>query len=145
MTLFVRKFVPVVVVFAVIVLPQANRATQLESSMTRARLVEGAYVAADAVERSAELNQGVYSPLVANFSKFLPLQMLLMNAITLVRTEPVDGSASSSGAIGYVPISIGGINVGFTLTVFGIDATVGPAGDGTVLWIERLPLPPATE
>ncbi len=145
MTLFLRKIVPVVTVFAVIVLPQANRATQLEYSVTRARLVEGAYVVADAVERFAEENQGIYPVLVGGFILYLPHQSLIMNALTMVRTEPIDGAASGAGQIGCMPVIMQGLAVGFTITAFGRDSTVGVEGDGTLLYIVRYPGAPASQ
>ena len=106
-------------VLGIIALPHANRATQLELSTTRARQIESAYIVVDVAERFAEEHSGVYSSLVAGFQQYLPRGGLCMNPYTLARTEPVDGAAATPGQIGYVVISQGGINVGFTLNLFG--------------------------
>jgi len=133
------------IILGVIVLPQSNRARMLEMSLARSRSVESAYVVTNAVERFSQVNNGVYPPLVANFARFLPGRRPIENAITGVETEPVDGAASSPGAIGYSPISMMGMDVGFTITVFGQDATVGPNGNGTIFTISRQPMPETPE
>ena len=92
-----------------------------------------------AAEDFAVQNNGVYAALVANFANALPdntgdgIADPLNNPFTNLGTEPVDGAAAAPGATGYVPIANGAVNVGYTITGFGKDATVGPAGNGTIL------------
>ena len=132
-------------VLGVIVLPQPNRAILLEHSLSNSLGVESAHIVADAAERFSEVNQGAYPWGVSAFTKFLPGSTLLMNGVTQQRTEPIDGSAAWGGSIGYTPIVLAGINVGFTISLFGRDATVGPEGDGILLYIIRQPGPESPE
>ena len=92
-----------------------------------------------AAEDFAVQNNGVYAAIVADFANALPdndgdgVADPLNNPFTNAATEPVDGAAAAPGATGYVPIVSGVVNVGYTITGFGKDATVGPAGDGLIL------------
>jgi type IV pilus assembly protein PilA len=93
-----------------------------------------------AAEDFAVQNNGVYAAGVANFQNALPdtdgdgNPDLLVNPFTNVATEPGDGAAAAPGDTGYVPIvDVNGVNIGYTITGFGKDATVGPNGDGTII------------
>lgn len=130
------------VLFGVIVLPHPERAAHLEKSISRGRMIENAYIVADAAERFAEANEGFYPAAVANLANYLPDQGPLLNPVHLLGTEPVDGQASTSGETGYVPLAQQGYNVGYSITAFGADATWGPAGDGVILHIQRVTDPP---
>jgi len=133
------------ILVGVIVLPQANRAEILDEAITRGRSIESVYIVAAAAERAAESRDGLYSPNVASFYRFLPGGMPLMNGATAYRTEPVDGMAAAPGAIGYVPIAMGYYNVGYTISAFGRDATVGVYGDGILIMLQKITDPPAPE
>jgi len=130
------------ILFGVIVLPQAERAAHLEKAISRGRMIENAYIVADAAERFAEANGGHYPASVANFANYLPDQYPLLNPVHMLATEPADGQASYSGQTGFVPIVMQAYNVGYSITVFGADATWGPLGDGIVLTIQRGTDPP---
>ena len=92
-----------------------------------------------AAEDFAVQNNGVYAPLVANFANALPDSDgdgnadPLNNPFTNAATEPVDGAAAGPGVTGYAPITQGGVDVGYTITGYGKDASVGPAGNGTII------------
>ena len=131
------------VLFGVIVLPHAYHAEHLDQSISRGRSIENAFIVADAAERFAEANGGIYPALVASLAHYLTGEQPLMNAYTGWRTEPVDGAAAASGAIGYVPIAQSYYNIGYTITAFGRNATVGQYGDGIVLMLQKVTDPPA--
>ena len=93
-----------------------------------------------AAEDFAVQNNGVYAAGVANFAQALPdtdgdgNADQLVNPFTNVATEPVDGAAATPGQTGYVPIvDAGGVNIGYTITGFGKDNTVGPQQNGTII------------
>ena len=132
-----------VLVFGVIVLPQVERAARLEQAIARGRMVENAYILEAAAERYAEADGGLYASAVHILRWFLPAGQQLVNPVTRAATEPVDGQASSSGQLGYTPISAQGYDVGYTITVFGADQTQGPAGDGIMLVIQKITDPPS--
>ncbi|MBN2184857.1 MAG: prepilin-type N-terminal cleavage/methylation domain-containing protein [Candidatus Krumholzibacteriota bacterium] len=54
----------------------------------------------------------------------LPNGQLMSNPFTRTATEPIDGTASTSGQIGYLPHTVSGIRVGYTITGFGYEALV---------------------
>jgi len=93
-----------------------------------------------AAEDFAVQNNGVYAAGVANFAQSLPDTNgdgnadQLTNPFTNVASEPVDGAAATPGQTGYVPIvDVGGVNIGYTITGFGKDNTVGPQQNGTII------------
>jgi prepilin-type N-terminal cleavage/methylation domain-containing protein len=92
-----------------------------------------------AAEDFAVQNNGVYAAGVANFANALPdtdgdgAADQLVNPFTNAETEPVDGAAGTAGQTGYAPIIQGGVNVGYTITGYGKDATVGPNANGTII------------
>lgn len=51
----------------------------------------------------------------------LPKNVRLTNPFTKANTEPVNGAAANPGEIGYVPIVLGGIGNGYTITGSGKD------------------------
>ena len=54
----------------------------------------------------------------------LPNGQLLSNPFTRNSTEPINGTAASSGQIGYLPYLLNGIRVGYTISGFGCEAMV---------------------
>ncbi len=54
----------------------------------------------------------------------LPNGQRMSNPFTRVDTEPIDGTASTSGQVGYLPHLVGGIRVGYTITGYGNEALV---------------------
>jgi prepilin-type N-terminal cleavage/methylation domain-containing protein len=92
-----------------------------------------------AAEDFAVQNNGTYAAVVANFAASLPdsdadgVPDQLNNPFTNVQSEPGDGTAAGPGDTGYLPIVQGVVNVGYVITGFGKDGTVGPNGDGLIL------------
>jgi type IV pilus assembly protein PilA len=93
-----------------------------------------------AAEDFAVQNNGVYAAVVGDFAAALPdtdgdgNPNQLVNPFTNAATEPVDGAAGTSGQTGYAPIvDANAVNIGYTITGFGKDATVGPNQDGTII------------
>ena len=54
----------------------------------------------------------------------LPNGQLMSNPFTRNATEPVNGTASTSGQVGYLPLLVNGIRIGYTITGFGSEALV---------------------
>jgi hypothetical protein len=54
----------------------------------------------------------------------LPGGALLENPFSKAGTEPVDGTAAAAGVTGYDPIAQNAVNVGYTITGCGKEATV---------------------
>ncbi len=77
-----------------------------------------------AVEEFARLNDGEYpsnvgqdqTPCGNTLVDLLPGGILMINPIIDCRTEPVDACAATSGQIGYLPSSLNGRNVAYTIT-----------------------------
>jgi prepilin-type N-terminal cleavage/methylation domain-containing protein len=94
-----------------------------------------------AAEDFAVSNLGIYSPVVAPFTSFFPdwdadgNGDLLENPYLHAHTEPRNGPATGPGQSGYVVTVQGGVNVGYTISGYGEDATAGPAGNGIVFLV----------
>jgi len=91
-----------------------------------------------AAEDYAVRNDGIYSDLGADVGGLLPTDPAgannLQNAFTGLYTEPVwAGAAASAGQVGIVAVVQNAINVGYTITGYGKDATQGPNADGIIL------------
>jgi hypothetical protein len=78
----------------------------------------------EAAETFAALNGGIYpgnvdadmTPGGDTLIDLLPGGALLRNPFTVCNTEPINCAASNPGETGYVPIYIGGANMGYTIT-----------------------------
>ena len=96
------------------------------------KVIANCFIVLEAVMRFALINGGVYPDDVAldttpeghTVISLLPNGVALENPFTLCATEPTDGSACSPGDTGYVPIVIGGYNVGCEVTGVGKIAAV---------------------
>ena len=82
-----------------------------------------------AAEDWAVRNNGIYGTL-ANVITLLPQGGALMtNAFTGVDSEPsVEAVAAAAGAVGYLPTVENGVRVGYRITGYGKDNTVGDNG-----------------
>jgi hypothetical protein len=77
-----------------------------------------------AVEEFASRNGGIYPGNTGCDSSwygdtvidFLPGRALLENPTTGAATEPVDGAAATSGQVGFIPVCLNGMNVGYVIT-----------------------------
>jgi type IV pilus assembly protein PilA len=85
-----------------------------------------------AAEDFAVQNDGVYAANVGvdaapsgdTITDMRPGGALLENPFTKGSTEPIDGAAATAGQTGYVPVAVGGVNIGYTITGCGKDAGV---------------------
>ena len=84
-----------------------------------------------AAEDFAVQSDGVYAGNLADVTPngdtivdMLPGGALLENPFTKVGTEPVNNAANNPGETGYVPIPLGGVNIGYTITGVGKDMGV---------------------
>lgn len=82
-----------------------------------------------AAEDWAVRNNGIYG-LRADVVTLLPQGGALMaNAFTGAVAEPsIEGVAAAAGQVGYLPVVENGVRVGYRITGFGKDNTVGDAG-----------------
>jgi type IV pilus assembly protein PilA len=92
-----------------------------------------------AAEDFAVQNSGFYAatvgPLRGFFTDPVGVAGFLKNPYSQALTEPVDGAAAAPGETGYVVVAQAGANVGYWISGYGKDATVGPNGDGIVFLI----------
>jgi hypothetical protein len=85
-----------------------------------------------AAETFASLNGGIYpcdvgcdtTPGGLTLIDLLPDGVLLDNPTHLCATEPISGASANPGEAGYIPISDGGLYVGYTITGTGPEAGV---------------------
>lgn len=95
------------------------------------QVIANCYMVQQALEAFALENNGGYpngtweqTPSGNSLYDFLPSGLRLENPFTKVRSEPVDGTATTPGNTGYSPI-VGGLNVvGYIVTGFGADAQI---------------------
>jgi prepilin-type N-terminal cleavage/methylation domain-containing protein len=94
-----------------------------------------------AAEDFAVQNDGVYAGNVGveaapngdTITDMLPGGVLLENPFTKAATEPVDAAAATAGQTGYLPVAVGGVNIGYSITGCGKDA-----GKGLLRRVKRL-------
>jgi len=83
-----------------------------------------------AAEDFAVQNDGVYAGNVGvdaapngdTITDMLPGGVLMENPFTKLATEPVDAAAATAGQTGYLPVAVGGVNIGYSITGCGKDA-----------------------
>ena len=83
-----------------------------------------------AAEDFAVQNDGVYAadvgvdtaPSGDTITDMLPGGTLMENPFTKALTEPIDGAAATAGQTGYVPVLLGAVEIGYTITGVGKDA-----------------------
>ena len=128
----------VVVIIGILAAIAVPNFISLQARAKNAAVKHNCHNTALAAEDFAIQNAGVYSALVAPFVSFFPdmdgngVGDLLKNPYTQAQSEPVDGQAAARGQTGYVPTVQAGVNVGYTVTGYGHDATAGPNGDGII-------------
>ncbi len=111
-------------ILAVIAIP--NFGTMVARSK-EAAIKSNSHTVQLAAEDFAVQNDGVYAADVDNsqtlsgktITDLLPNGLLLENAFTRARTQPVNGVASNPGEIGYTCIQQNGSNVGYNITAIG--------------------------
>ena len=119
----------VVVIIGILAAIAVPNFISMQSRAKEASVKSNCHTVQLAAEDEAVQNDGVYAANVAAFQAGLPNNgALLTNPFTNAATEPVDGQAGSAGQTGYLPINQGGVDVGYTITGYGKDATVGNGG-----------------
>ena len=124
----------VVVIIGILAAIAIPNFISMQDRAKEAKVKGGAHTVQLAAEDFAVRNDGIYSDAGADLLALLPGGALLDNAFSGVAAEPQwAAAAGAAGQIGILAIVQGGVNVGYTITGFGKDATQGPAGDGIIL------------
>jgi prepilin-type N-terminal cleavage/methylation domain-containing protein len=124
----------VVVIIGILAAIAIPNFISMQDRAKEAKVKGGAHTVQLAAEDFAVRNDGIYSDAGGDLLALLPGGALLDNAFSGVASEPQwAGAAGAIGQIGILAIAQGGVNVGYTITGFGKDATQGPAADGIIL------------
>ena len=124
----------VVVIIGILAAIAIPNFISMQDRAKEAKVKGGAHTVQLAAEDFAVRNDGIYSAAGGDLLTLLPGQALLDNAFTGIASEPRwAAAANGAGEIGIVAVIQGGVNVGYTITGFGKDATQGPAADGIIL------------
>ncbi len=124
----------VVVIIGILAAIAIPNFISMQDRAKEAKVKGGAHTVQLAAEDFAVRNDGIYSAAGADLLALLPGGGLLDNAFTGNPTEPQwVAAAGAAGQIGIQIVQQGGVNVGYTITGFGKDATQGPAADGIIL------------
>lgn len=124
----------VVVIIGILAAIAVPNFISMQSRAKEATVKSNAHTVQLSAEDYAVQEGGVYAGTVANFAASLPgAAATLKNPFDGGEDQPVDGVAGSAGDVGYDPIADNGVNVGYSITGFGKDATVGPANDGIII------------
>lgn len=128
----------VVVIIGILAAIAIPNFISMQDRAKEAKVKGGAHTVQLAAEDFAVRNDGIYSDLAGDVGPLLPQDPAggnnLQNAFTALYTEPTfAGAAAASGEIGIVAVVQGGVNVGYTITGYGKDATQGPNNDGIIL------------
>ena len=124
----------VVVIIGILAAIAIPNFISMQDRAKEAKVKGGAHTVQLAAEDFAVRNDGIYSDAGADLLALLPGAALLDNAFTGLAAEPTwAGAAATTGEIGIVAVVQGGVNVGYTITGFGKDATQGPNADGIIL------------
>ena len=130
----------VVVIIGILAAIAIPNFISMQDRAKEAKVKGAAHTVQLAAEDYAVRNDGLYSDAAADLAGLLPDSDgdgnpdMLENAFTGANTEPRwAANAAAAGQVGILAIAQGGINVGYTITGFGKDNTVGPNGDGIIL------------
>jgi hypothetical protein len=127
-----------VIVLTTLAMPPTLRMGIMERQQPHATMMANLYAVSDAAERVAEVfaaehpEYGHVYGVLGDLTAYLPGSWLLMNPCTLAFTEPSGATAAGvDGSVGYQPISMGGLIVGYVVDV--------ARSNGAVLYqLERL-------
>ncbi len=97
----------------------------MQDRAKEAKVKGAAHTVQLAAEDFAVRNDGIYSDADGDLRPLLPNGLLLDNAFTGNATEPqFAAAAAAAGEVGIEAVVQGGVNVGYTITGFGKDATI---------------------
>jgi len=124
----------VVVIIGILAAIAIPNFISMQDRAKEAKVKGSAHTVQLAAEDFAVRNDGIYSDAGADLLALLPGGVLLDNAFSGAASEPRWAAAGAAiGQVGIVAVAQGGVNVGYTITGYGKDATSGPNGDGMVL------------
>jgi prepilin-type N-terminal cleavage/methylation domain-containing protein len=116
--------VMIIGILAVIAIPNFCRVT---SQAKEAAIKENCHTIQIAAEDFAIQNNGLYAgdvdaditPAGSTLIDLLPSGARLVNPFTQAASEPTDGAVTNPGEIGYAPVKLNRINIGYTITAIG--------------------------
>ncbi|UCG52394.1 MAG: prepilin-type N-terminal cleavage/methylation domain-containing protein [Candidatus Latescibacterota bacterium] len=122
----------VVVIIGILAAIAIPNFISMQSRAKEASVKSNCHTVQLAAEDFSVQNNGVYAGNVGGDTTpggdtiigLLPNGLQLENPFTRIAEEPTDGAAGTPGDTGYVPIVVGGVNVGYTITGCGKDAGV---------------------
>ena len=130
----------VVVIIGILAAIAIPNFISMQDRAKEAKVKGAAHTLQLAAEDYAVRNDGIYSDAALDVGGLLPTDPNggnnLQNAFSGLYTEPVWAApAATAGQVGIVAIpgAVVGVNVGYTITGFGKDATQGPNNDGIII------------
>jgi prepilin-type N-terminal cleavage/methylation domain-containing protein len=119
----------VVVIIGILAAIAVPNFISMQARAKEATVKSNAHTVQLAAEDYAVKEGGVYAGGVGDFEASLPGgAATLKNPFTGNEDQPVAGTADAPGEVAYAPIEQNSVNVGYTITGFGKDNTVGDAG-----------------
>jgi prepilin-type N-terminal cleavage/methylation domain-containing protein len=116
----------VVVIIGILAAIAIPNFISMQSRAKEASVKSNGHTVQLAAEDFSVQNNGVYAASLADVTPsgdtmiaLLPGGLALENPFTKLAEEPTDGAAGTPGDTGYVPIPVGGVNVGYTITCCG--------------------------
>ncbi|MBK8166287.1 MAG: type II secretion system protein [bacterium] len=115
----------VVVIIGILAAIAIPNFISMQDRAKEAKVKGAAHTVQLAAEDFAVRNDGIYSDAAGDLTPLLPGGALLDNAFDGNPSEPrFAAAAANPGEVGIVAVVQGGVNVGYTITGFGKDATI---------------------